>query len=303
VSTDTDGAALSVRAGPSVDRGTAGRDADAGEADDSDADSATGPDTGALWLHEEIRRRMAANGPSSGGRHARPDSAEPPPATGHVPRHSERTPGPGAPRPGPVGGPSLPTGGPYPGRRQHRARPTARSGLPGTGSPRAMPPGNPAGSEYAPVAGGPAREPVAPPAVPEQRGAEAAAVATGEPAPDTPPKRVRVELSRRRPPARPVRIIKEVQENTAVGELLRSELIGSQLTVALRFAAFAGIALGVLPLLFAMFPVIGQTEVLGLRLPWLLLGVLVYPFLLGLGWWHTRTAERVEQNFADHIQD
>ena len=36
---------------------------------------------------------------------------------------------------------------------------------------------------------------------------------------------------------------------------------------------------------------------------WLLLGVLVYPFLLGLGWWHTRTAERVEQNFADHVQD
>jgi len=36
---------------------------------------------------------------------------------------------------------------------------------------------------------------------------------------------------------------------------------------------------------------------------WLLLGVLVYPFLLGLGWWHTRTAERVEQNFADHVQE
>ena len=33
------------------------------------------------------------------------------------------------------------------------------------------------------------------------------------------------------------------------------------------------------------------------------LGILVYPFLLGLGWWFTRTAERVEQDFADHIQD
>jgi hypothetical protein len=29
----------------------------------------------------------------------------------------------------------------------------------------------------------------------------------------------------------------------------------------------------------------------------------VYPFLLGLGWWFTRTAERIEQDFADHIQD
>ena len=34
-----------------------------------------------------------------------------------------------------------------------------------------------------------------------------------------------------------------------------------------------------------------------------LLGFLVYPFLLGVGWWHTRTAERVEQDFADHVQD
>lgn len=160
-------------------------------------------------------------------------------------------------------------------------------------------------------------------AVPEQRiAAGPDALAPGAPAPEAPapdapvsavpavpvlgapvPPRVRVELSARKPAARPVRIIKQVQEDTAVGELLRGELIGSQLTVALRFAAVAALTLGLLPLLFAMFPVIGQTEVLGLRLPWLLLGVLVYPFLLGLGWWHSRTAERVEQNFADHIQD
>jgi len=94
-----------------------------------------------------------------------------------------------------------------------------------------------------------------------------------------------------------------VQDTTGVGELLRRNLIGSQLSVALRFALIAALALGVLPLLFALFPAIGQVEVLGLRLPWLLLGVLVYPFLIGLGWWHTRTAERVEHNFADHVQD
>jgi hypothetical protein len=95
----------------------------------------------------------------------------------------------------------------------------------------------------------------------------------------------------------------DIQEGTGVGELLRSNLIGSQLAVALRFAVAAGITLGVLPLLFAMFPEIGRIEVFGIRLPWLLLGVLVYPFLFGIGLWHTRTAERVEQNFADHVQD
>jgi hypothetical protein len=116
-------------------------------------------------------------------------------------------------------------------------------------------------------------------------------------------RRVRVVLAERKGVARPVRTVVDIQEGTGVGELLRTNLIGSQLAVALRFAVGAGLSLGLLPLLFAMAPEIGRIEVLGLRLPWLLLGVLVYPFLFLLGWWHTRTAERVEQNFADHVQD
>ncbi|GAA3053441.1 hypothetical protein GCM10010464_17560 [Pseudonocardia yunnanensis] len=120
---------------------------------------------------------------------------------------------------------------------------------------------------------------------------------------DVESRRVRVVLAERKGVARPVRTVVDIQEGTGVGELLRSNLIGSQLAVALRFAVVAGITLGVLPLLFAMFPEIGRIEVFGVRLPWLLLGVLVYPFLFGIGLWHTRTAERVEQNFADHVQD
>lgn len=125
------------------------------------------------------------------------------------------------------------------------------------------------------------------------------------PRPDDTPQsqRVRVVLAERKGVARPVRTVVDIQQDTGVGELLRSNLIGSQLAVALRFAVGGGLALGVLPLLFALFPEIGRFDVFGLRLPWLLLGVLVYPFLLGLGFWHTRTAERVEQNFADHVQD
>ena len=131
--------------------------------------------------------------------------------------------------------------------------------------------------------------------------------ADGAPEPAAPEpvasKRVRVVLAERKAMARPVRTVVDIQEGNGVGELLRSNLIGSQLTVALRFAVGAVVTLGVLPVLFWMFPVIGRTEVLGLPVPWLLLGILVYPFLLGLGLWHTRTAERVEQNFADHVQD
>jgi hypothetical protein len=115
--------------------------------------------------------------------------------------------------------------------------------------------------------------------------------------------RVRVVLSERKGVARPVRTIKEVQENTAVGDLLRRNLIRSQLSVTLRFAALTAAVLVALPALFAALPELGRLQVLGLRVPWLLLGVLIYPFLIGIAWWYTRVADRVEQNFADHVQD
>ncbi len=114
---------------------------------------------------------------------------------------------------------------------------------------------------------------------------------------------MRVVLAERKGVARPVRTVVDIQENTGVGELLRSNLIGSQLAVSLRFAIGAGLTLAALPLLFALLPEIGHADLFGLRVPWLLLGALTYPFLLVVGMWYARTAERVEQNFADHVQD
>jgi hypothetical protein len=152
-----------------------------------------------------------------------------------------------------------------------------------------------------------AREPADAPSpgitVPEQRGLRGpGAGRPGEPDPQE-SRRVRVVLAERKGVARPVRTVITIQESSGVGELLRRNLIGSQLAIALRFAIGAGLTLGLLPLLFAIVPEIGRVEVLGIRLPWLLLGVLVYPFLFGLGLWHTRTAEHLEQNFAETVQD
>jgi len=124
-----------------------------------------------------------------------------------------------------------------------------------------------------------------------------------EPEDVDPPRRVRVVLAERKGVARTVRTVVDVQEGTAVGELLRANLIRGQLGVAVRIGVIALLVLGSLPVLFAVYPELGRLEVLGLRLPWLILGVLVYPFLLGLGWWHTKAAEKVEQNFAEHVQD
>jgi hypothetical protein len=154
----------------------------------------------------------------------------------------------------------------------------------------------------APEAEAPAEPPTGGIPGPEQRGAERRGARPDAPA--TPgSKRVRVVLAERKSVARPVRTVITIQESSGVGELLRTNLIGSQLAIALRFAIGAGLTLGLLPLLFAMVPEIGRVEVLGIRLPWLLLGVLVYPFLFGLGLWHTRTAEHLEQNFAETVQD
>ena len=115
--------------------------------------------------------------------------------------------------------------------------------------------------------------------------------------------RVRVVLSERKGGAHPVRTIKDVQEGTAVGELLRRDLIRSQLKVTLRFALLTVFVLGSLPAVLVLLPEVGRSHVLGLRVPWLLLGLLVYPFLVGVAWRYTRVADRVEQSFADHVQD
>ena len=115
--------------------------------------------------------------------------------------------------------------------------------------------------------------------------------------------RVRVVLSERKGGARPVRTIKEVQEGTAVGDMLRRDLIRSQLAVTLRYAAFAALVLGVLPALFTLLPEVGRLDVFGLRVPWLILGVLMYPFLVGVAWRYCHAADRREQDFADHVQD
>ncbi len=121
--------------------------------------------------------------------------------------------------------------------------------------------------------------------------------------PTTPRKRERVVLSERRRAVRPVRTVVDVQELTGVGDVLSTNLIRSQLGLALRVAGVAVFTLALVPALFAVFPVLGRVEVLNIRLPWLLLGALVYPFLLGLGWLHAKSAERLEQSFTEHVRD
>ena len=116
------------------------------------------------------------------------------------------------------------------------------------------------------------------------------------------PERVRVTGPRavRRPPGRPA--LQALDEQDVVGELLVRSLVRAQLGLALRLLALLVTALGGLPLLFALVPATRTAHVLGLPLPWLLLGVVVYPALLAGGLLHVRLAERHERDLVELVE-
>lgn len=122
------------------------------------------------------------------------------------------------------------------------------------------------------------------------------------PANQPPSQRVRVTGPARRRRT-PLARTGDIDAETRLGGIYMGSLMREQLRLArLVLTALVG-TLGVLPLLFHLAPGLGEVDVLGLSLPWLLLGVLVYPFLLLLGWVYVRRAERNEQDFAELIDE
>ena len=111
------------------------------------------------------------------------------------------------------------------------------------------------------------------------------------------PQRERVVLAHRRG-ARMVRTRVEVQEQTLVGDALVRGLVRAQLGLALRLAALVICTVGAIPLLNAVFPELGAVTVLGMRLNWLVLAVLVYPLLYGVGRLYVRLAEQADRHFV-----
>jgi hypothetical protein len=93
----------------------------------------------------------------------------------------------------------------------------------------------------------------------------------------------------------------EIDEQTLVGEVYMHSLIHSQLRLALRVIVGAALALGSLPLLFAVVPATRTLAVLGIPLPWLLLGVVVYPVVYVAARYYVRHAERIETEFTEFV--
>lgn len=94
----------------------------------------------------------------------------------------------------------------------------------------------------------------------------------------------------------------EIDEQTRIGEVYMRSLLRAQLRLGLSVVAMLALSLGTLPLLFALVPQLGSTRILTLPLPWLLVGVSIYPLLFVLGKWHVRAAEKAEKDFTALVE-
>lgn len=121
---------------------------------------------------------------------------------------------------------------------------------------------------------------------------------------EPPPRPTRVRVTG--PPRRRASVVRpaatrEIDAGTELGAVYMRSLLREQLRLALRILAVLASTVGTLPLVFHLFPQLGAVRVLGLPVPWLLLGVLVYPWLILLGWIYVRRAEANERDFADLV--
>jgi len=120
--------------------------------------------------------------------------------------------------------------------------------------------------------------------------------------PPDPAKRQRVVLAHRRG-ARMVRTRVEVQEQTAVGDALVRGLVRAQLGLAPRLAAVVTCIVVSIPLLGNAFPELEALTVFGVRVNWLILGVLLYGLFYGVGRLYVRLAEQGERDFMGIVND
>lgn len=94
---------------------------------------------------------------------------------------------------------------------------------------------------------------------------------------------------------------REIDEQTRVGEVYMNSLIQSQLRLALAVIGVAAVMIGGLPLMFALIPATRTWSVFGLPLPWLLLGVAVYPVVYVAARIYVRRVERIEAEFTEFV--
>ena len=94
----------------------------------------------------------------------------------------------------------------------------------------------------------------------------------------------------------------ELRAMTPIGALYLRSLMRAQRR--LSFVVLAGLllAIGLLPVLAVVSPKIARVRVLDAPLPWVVLGVLVFPAMVGAAAWYVRAVERTERQFVDLVE-
>jgi hypothetical protein len=96
--------------------------------------------------------------------------------------------------------------------------------------------------------------------------------------------------------------LREIDEETDVGEVYTNALLRSQLRPGLALLSVVLLGLGGLPILFDLLPELAGYRIGPVTLAWLILAVAVFPALFAAGWWQLRTAERVERDFTEILR-
>ncbi len=124
------------------------------------------------------------------------------------------------------------------------------------------------------------------------------------PEPTGPPRRVRVTSPRRdaavRGQKRPVTT--DIREQTGLGEVYMQALVRAQLRLSLTVLGATACVLGGLPLVFLLVPATQDVRVWQIPLPWLVLGVLVYPVVLLAARYYVRHSEQLEREFVALVE-
>jgi hypothetical protein len=93
----------------------------------------------------------------------------------------------------------------------------------------------------------------------------------------------------------------EIDEQTRLGELYITTLIRAQWRLSMSVLASATMMVGGLPLLFLLVPATRTLDIGPIPLPWLILGVLIYPAIWLAGNYYVRQSEQIEREFTELV--
>lgn len=93
----------------------------------------------------------------------------------------------------------------------------------------------------------------------------------------------------------------EIDAQTRLGEVYVQSLIRAQLRLALTVVVLVLATLGALPLVLRL-PAVSHAHLLGVPVPWLVLGIAVYPWVVALAWWYVGEAESNERSFEEIVE-